>query len=223
MLCRKTNETEWKKQKRRRSKTGCWKNLHKGNQLHISLWRVNLVSTDFHKWMRVLNGLPLVDVAYFQFPFAKLSKPLWHSTCSRFLSDFWCNRAFSREWRNLASDRRSQRGVRHALKVCAACFADKSLSIGCQAAVKRVAIEISTNVARVTRSQRLIHPLSFSILLSLYRNGTTEWIFEYFCTISENDNPRGFLTYSSALLFVQDTFFLSLLFILNSLNSLYEI
>lgn len=85
-----------------------------------------------------------------------------------------CNRAFSREWRNLASDRRSQRGVRHALKICAACFADKSLSIGCQAAVKRVAIEISTNVARVTRSQRLIHPLSFSIPLSLHRNGTTE-------------------------------------------------
>lgn len=219
VVCRKTNETEWKKQKRRRSKTGCWKNLHKGNQLHISLWRVNLVSTDFHKWMRVLNGLPLVDVAYFQFPFAKLSKPLWHSTCSRFLS----RKRVQSSLQSRMAKPRLRSTMRHALKVCAACFADKSLSIGCQAAVKRVAIEISTNVARVTRSQRLIHPLSFSIPLSLYRNGTTEWIFEYFCTISENDNPRGFFTYSSALLFVQDTFFLSLLFILNSLNSLYEI
>lgn len=222
MLCRKTNETEWKKQKRRRSKTGCWKNLHKGNQLHISLWRVNLVSTDFHKWMRVLNyhwWTSLISNSHLR----NYRNPFDTRPVRDFCRERGCNRAFSREWRNLAFDRRSQRGVRHALKVCAACFADKSLSIGCQAAVKRVAIEISTNVTRVTRSQRLIHPLSFSIPLSLHRNGTTEWIFEYFCTISENDNPRGFLTYSSALLFVQDTFFLSLLFILNSLNSLYEI
>lgn len=118
--------------------------------------------------MKVLNGLPLVDVAYFQFPFAKLSKPLWHSTGSRFLS---------RKAKTSPSidDRRATQSVQHA-----ASFVDKSLSIERQAAVKRVAIEISTNVTRVTRFQRLIHPLSFSTLLLLNRNGMYLNIFARF-------------------------------------------
>lgn len=118
--------------------------------------------------MKVLNGLPLVDVAYFQFPFAKLSKPLWHSTGSRFLS---------RKAKTSPSidDRRATQSVQRA-----ASFVDKSLSIECQATVKRVAIEISTNVTRVTRFQRLIHPLSFSTLLLLNRNGMYLNIFARF-------------------------------------------
>lgn len=163
---RKTNETEWKKKhKRKRSKTGCWKKS-KGNQLHISLWRANLVSTNFHKWMKVLNGLPLVDVAYFQFPFVKLSKPLWHSTGSRFLS------------RKARPRLRST--VARLSKYAQLVSWIKVYPSDVKHSLKRVAIEISTNVTRVTRSQRLIHPLSFSILLSLLnRNGTTEciWIF----------------------------------------------
>lgn len=118
--------------------------------------------------MKVLNELPLVDVAYFQFPFAKLSKPLWHSTGSRFLS---------RKAKTSPSidDRRATQSVQRA-----ASFVDKSLSIECQATVKRVAIEISTNVTRVTRFQRLIHPLSFSTLLLLNRNGMYLNIFARF-------------------------------------------
>lgn len=118
--------------------------------------------------MKVLNGLPLVDVAYFQFPFAKLSKPLWHSTGSRFLS---------RKAKTSPSidDRRATQSVQRA-----ASFVDKSLSIERQATVKRVAIEISTNVTRVTRFQRLIHPLSFSTLLLLNRNGMYLNIFARF-------------------------------------------
>lgn len=157
--------------------------------------------------MKVLNGLPLVDVAYFQFPFAKLSKPLWHSTGSRFLS---------RKAKTSPSidDRRATQSVQHA-----ASFVDKSLSIERQAAVKRVAIEISTNVTRVTRFQRLIHPLSFSTLLLLNRNGMYLNIFARFQKTIIREDSSIIRPLYARYLFP----FSSLLFILNSLNSLYEI
>lgn len=158
--------------------------------------------------MKVLNGLPLVDVAYFQFPFAKLSKPLWHSTGSRFLS---------RKAKTSPSidDRRATQSVQRA-----ASFVDKSLSIERQATVKRVAIEISTNVTRVTRRfQRLIHPLSFSTLLLLNRNGMYLNIFARFQKTIIREDSSIIRPLYARYLFP----FSSLLFILNSLNSLYEI
>lgn len=101
---------------------------------------------------------------------------------------------------SLVFDRRLQRGVHQpSLKVCAACFVDKSLSIGCQAAVKRVVIEISTNVTTMSRGAT-INSSSFILdsFVARNRNGTSGTnVFEYFCTIS--NNPREFFPRSFAL------------------------
>lgn len=111
-----------------------------------------------------------------------------------------------------------------AFKVCAACFVDKSLSIGCQTLVEtrrdRNIDECYAchTVATINSSSFVLD--SFVVVESKWNDGMYLNIFPRFQkTIIREDSSL----IMSALLFTQDASFLSLLFILNSLNSLYEI